>query len=373
MTPKRRIPVYEPLLGQQERELLDDCIRSGWISSIGKYIPRFERQFARFCDCSHAAAVSSGTAALHLTLAALGIGRGDEVIVPSLTFVATANSVSYTGAKVVLVDVTEDTWTINPEQVESAITPRTKAVIAVHLYGHPCDMRPLLAITRPKGIKVIEDAAEAHGAEYSGKRVGSLGDAGCFSFYGNKVITTGEGGMVVTNDAELDSRVRFLRDHSMDAERRYFHPEIGYNYRMTNVQAAIGCAQMKRINAMVRTKRTLAQAYSERLRDIEGLLLPPEKEWAKSVYWLYTVVLERAFGISSAELARRLASAGIDTRPVFIPMHQLPMYATRRRFPVSERLSRNGLSLPSSPSLREKDIDHICGRIRRGKSGGMHP
>ncbi len=363
MKRKKRFPVYEPLVGQDEMNLLEDCIRTRWISSLGKYIPRFENTFARFCEATHAAAASSGTTAMHLALLASGIGKSDEVIVPALTFVATANSVAYTGAKVVLADVSDETWTLDPKHVESAITRRTKAIIAVHLYGHPCDMDGILKIASREKIRVIEDAAEAHGAQYRGRRVGALGDIGCFSFYGNKIITTGEGGMVVTNDPGIDARVRFLRDHSMDTQRRYYHPEIGYNYRMTNVQAAIGCAQMRRIAGIIAAKRKVAKMYSERLREVEGVTLPPEKAWAKSVYWLYTIVLDASLGMDSSELAVRLAADGIETRPVFVPMHLLPMYSTRKKFPVSERVSRNGLSLPSSPTLTEKDIDYICDKI----------
>ena len=368
MRRKKQIPVYEPVLGQEELDLLEDCIRTGWISSLGKYIPRFERSMARFCGAGHAVATSSGTAALHLALMPFGIGKGDEVIVPSLTFVATANSVAYTGAKVVLADVSEDTWTIDPERIEAAITKRTKAIIAVHLYGHPCDMDPIMKLARTYRIKVIEDAAEAHGAEYKGKRVGALGDAGCLSFYGNKVITTGEGGMVLTNAAETDERIRFLRDHSMHKQRRYYHPEIGYNYRMTNMQAAVGCAQMKRLAGVVSAKRRIAKMYSRRLLQVEGVGLPPEKPWAKNIYWLYTIVLDRPFGLTSAELSRRLASDGIDTRPVFVPMHLLPMYPSRKKLPISEKISQNALSLPSSPNLTEDDIDYICESIRKAKS-----
>ncbi len=369
MKKRKHIPVYEPVLGREELELLQDCIETGWISSLGKHIPLFEKAFAAFCGCSHAAAISGGTAALHLAMLALGIGKGDEVIVPDLTFVATANSVAYTGARPVLADVSPDTWTIDPTCVEDAVTPHTKAIIAVHLYGHPCDMERILEIAREKDIKVIEDAAEAHGAKYRGQRVGALGDVGCFSFYGNKIITTGEGGMVVTNDPRLDSRVRFLRDHSMDPERRYYHPEIGYNYRMTNMQAAVGRAQMRRINKLISAKRRIARAYAKRLRSIEGIALPPEMPWATNVYWLYTILLDDSFGLSASELAKTLASAGIDTRRVFIPMHQMPMYSSRGEFPVSQDISRRGLSLPSSPTLTEEDIDFICEKIEDARTG----
>jgi len=367
MERKKQIPVYEPVLGQEELDLLEDCIRTRWISSLGKYISRFERSFARYCRCPHAAATANGTAALHLAVMALGIGKGDEVIIPDLTYVATANSVAYTGAKVVLADVSEDTWTIDVGRIESAVTKRTKAIIAVHLYGHPCDMDQIMDLAHAKGLKVIEDAAEAHGSEYKGKRVGALGDIGCFSFYGNKVITTGEGGMVVTSDPDINARVRALLDHMMDPQRRYYHPEIGYNYRMTNMQAAVGCAQMKRLNGLVAAKRRVAKMYSERLRRIEGVSLPPEMGWARNVFWLYTIRLDSGFGLTADELAHRLIKEGIDTRPVFLPMHLLPMYATRRRFPVSEKLAQTGLSLPSSPMLPEDDVERVCESIRKAQ------
>ncbi|RJP25065.1 MAG: DegT/DnrJ/EryC1/StrS family aminotransferase [Candidatus Abyssobacteria bacterium SURF_5] len=364
---KKHYPVYEPLLGQEELDLLEECIRTCWISSLGRHIDLFERTFAKFCRCQCAAATSSGTAALHLALVALGIGRGDEVIVPDLTFVATANSVAYTGAKVILVDVEKETWTIDPELIKKAITRRTKAIVGVHLYGHPFDIERVVEIAREHDLKVIEDAAEAHGSLYKGKRVGPLADIGCFSFYGNKVITTGEGGMVVTNDPEVDARIRFLRDHSMDGKRRYFHPEIGYNYRMTNMQAAVGRAQMKRIGGILAAKRRVAKLYSERLGGIEGIVLPPERPWARSIFWLYTILIEKTFGPGPGDLAAHLRAGGIDTRPVFIPMHLLPMYGTRRKFPVSDMLSSSGLSLPSSPTLIEDDIDYICEMIRRSR------
>jgi len=360
---KKKFSVYEPMLGQEELDLLEECIHTRWISSLGKHIPLFEKSFARFCRCKYAAATSSGTSALHLALVALGVGKGDEVIVPDLTFVATANSVAYTGAKVVLVDVDKETWTLDPDLLLKAITPRTRAIIGVHLYGHPFDVDRIMEIAHEHGVKVIEDAAEAHGSLYKGKRVGALTDIGCFSFYGNKVIMTGEGGMIVTNDEELDARVRFLRDHSMDAKNRYFHPEIGYNYRMTNMQAAVGRGQMKRITGIISAKRRIANAYSRRLGGIKGIILPPEQPWAKSIYWLYSIMLDGNFGLTPPELARRLVADGIDTRRIFIPMSRLPMYATRRRFPVAQKISETGLSLPSSPTLTEEDIDFICSKI----------
>jgi perosamine synthetase len=363
MKKKKRYSVYEPVLGREELDLLEECIRTRWISSLGKHIHLFERAFARFCRCEYAATTSNGTTALHLALLALGVGKGDEVIVPDLTFVATANSIVYTGAKPVLVDVAPDTWTIDPELMRKAITPRTKAVIGVHLYGHPFDIDRVLEIARPRNIKVIEDAAEAHGSTYKGKRVGALADIGCFSFYGNKVITTGEGGMVVSNDARLDARIRFLRDHSMDAKRRYYHPEIGYNYRMTNMQAAVGRAQMKRIAGIIAAKRRVAKMYAKRLSGVEGIVLPPEQPWARSVYWLYSIVVEPSFGMNSVEVAQHLAQNGIDTRRIFVPMSELPMYSARRSFPVARHISHNGLSLPSSPTLTEEDIDYICEKI----------
>lgn len=358
------LPVAQPSLGEKELSYVTDCIVSNWISSTGKYVGQFEEIFAQFCGSRHAVSTCNGTTALHLALVALGIKEGDEVIVPSLTFIATANAVMYTGARPVFVDSEDRTWNLDPQMVERAVTPRTKAIIAVHLYGHPTDMDPILAVARKHNLAVIEDAAEAHGAEYKGKRVGSIGHVGIFSFYGNKIITTGEGGMITTDDAVLAARMRLLRDHGMSPERRYWHPVLGYNYRMTNIQAAIGVAQVERIDAILKAKLDIAGRYSQQLAGVPGIVLPPQAAWAKNVYWLYSVLVEKEFGMGRDQLMRELNALRIDTRPFFPPVHRQPVYDSGQPLPVCEELSAKGLSLPSSSGLQDHEIDRVCRAIK---------
>jgi perosamine synthetase len=298
--------------------------------------------------------------ALHLLAAVLGLGPGDEVIMPSLTYVATANAIRYTGATPVFVDSERDTWNIDPDVVAAAITPRTKALIAVHLYGHPADMDPLQAIVDRHGLLLLEDAAEAHGARYKGRRVGSLSDAAIFSFYGNKIITTGEGGIIVTNHKNWAERAFFLENQGRNQEDPYWHPEVAYNYRMTNVQAAIGLAQLERIEEMLAIRQRNAAHYNRRLAGLPGLGLPPDMDWAENVYWMYSVIVEDQFGLSRDELRARLKAAGIDSRPFFYPVHTLPMYNTGQTLPVAEDLGRRGLNLPSGATLTTDQIDTIC-------------
>jgi perosamine synthetase len=359
------VPVAEPLIGEREVDLVLECVRSGWVSSLGKYIPQFEEAFSRFCGACYGVATSNGTTALHLALVTLDIGPGDEVLVPDLTFVATANAVTYTGARPVFVDVDPLTWTIDPRALEARITPATRAVIPVHLYGHPADMEPIMEIARRRHLWVVEDAAEAHGARYRGRRVGALGDISCFSFYGNKVITTGEGGMILTDNAEWAQRAASLRDHGMSPNRRYWHAVIGYNYRMTNLQAALGVAQMERIDWFIARKRAQALAYNRLLAGVPGIGLPPEAEWAYNIYWMYSILVDAAqFGCDTEALGEKLRQHGIDTRPFFVPLHQLPPYARAESYPVSDRLAKRGLNLPSAPNLDEATIARICHTIR---------
>ena len=361
------IPLTEPLLNGRELEYVTECIRTNWVSSLGTFVTRFEREFAAFCGCRHGIAVSNGTVALHLSLVALGIGPGDEVIVPTLTFVATANAVRYTGATPIFVDAEPGTWNMDPEAVAAAVTVRTRAIIPVHTYGHPADMDPILETARRHNLAVIEDAAEAHGAEYKGRRVGSLGTLGCFSFYGNKIITTGEGGMVVTNDDALAHRSQFLKDHAMSTDNRYWHPEVGFNYRLTNIQAALGVAQLERIDELIGVRRQLAARYNADLAGVPGLVLPPEAAWAKNVYWMYSVLIEDGYGFSRDQVMAGLKAQGVDTRPFFYPAHTMPPYDTGQRLPVAEALSRRGLNLPSGPTLTGEQIAYIS-RILREKS-----
>ncbi len=358
------IPVFEPWLSENVRRYVLDCVESGWISSLGEYVPRFERAFSRFCGTAHGVATANGTTALHLALATLGIGPGDEVLVPDLTFVATANAVRYTGATPVLVDVDPATWGMDPDQARRKLTPRAKAILPVHLYGHPVDMDPLLDLARRYGLWVVEDAAEAHGARYKGRRVGGLGHLGCFSFYGNKIVTTGEGGMVVTDDPALAEQLAFLRDHAMDGKRRYYHPTVGFNYRMTNIQAAIGCAQLETIDEILDRRRRIAEAYTQGLQGIPGLGLQPRADWAEPVCWMASVLIEEGFGRDRGEVIAGLRERGVDSRPFFIPLHELPPYRAEARYPVAEALGRQGLNLPSGTRLTPEAIQTVCRALR---------
>lgn len=359
------IPVSEPNLSGREREYVDDCLASGWISSKGKYIQLFEEGFARRIGVRHAIAVCNGTCAVHLALAALGIKSGDEVVVPTLTFIAVPNAVAYTGAKPVFIDSDPVTWNIDPEQIAGSITPRTRAILAVHLYGHPCDMDAILAIARKRKLFVVEDAAEAIGSRYRGGPVGSRGDIAAFSFFGNKTITTGEGGMVATNSAALAARARLLRGQAMSPRRRYFFETIGYNYRMTNIQAAIGLAQIQKLDYYVDRKREIAATYSRLLRDVDGLVLPVEKEYAFNTYWMYSILVERGFGVDRDALMANLKKRGIETRPFFYPCHTMPAYAAGSgAYPVAQTLSDKGLNLPSSTMLTDRHIQHVVDSIK---------
>jgi perosamine synthetase len=358
------IPVFAPWLSENARRYVLDCVDTGWISSLGQYVARFEREFARFCEAEHAVATSNGTTALHLALAALGVGEGDEVLVPDLTFVATANVVRYTGATPVLVDSAPATWGMDPDDARRKVTRRTRAVIPVHLYGHPVDLDPLLALAAEHGFDVVEDAAEAHGARYKGRRVGALGRIGAFSFYGNKIITTGEGGALVTGDAALAERAAFLRDHAMDPRRRYYHPEVGFNYRMTNIQAAIGCAQLEQADAILGRRKAIAAAYEAGLDGVPGLTRPPAAPWAESVHWMYSVLVEPAFGLDRDGVREGLRARGVDSRPFFVPLHELPPHRAPGPFPVSTRLARQGINLPSGTGLAAEEIATVCEALR---------
>jgi perosamine synthetase len=356
------LPVAHPVLDGNERLYVNECLQTSWISANGRFVPLFEEAFARFCGVDHAVAVSSGTAALHLALLALGVGPGDEVIVPALTYVATANAVVYCGARPVFADSDPQTWNLDPAGLEELITPRTRGIIVVHLYGHPADMDPILETAARHGLFVLEDAAQAHGAEYKHRRVGGWGDAAVFSFFGNKIITTGEGGMVVTRDPALAEKVRLLRGQGMDPQRRYWFPVVGYNYRMTNLQAAVGLAQLERIEQRLEERRRLAAWYDRRLEALQSLLVRPcPQPWARHVCWLYSVVLRETVPVERDEVMAALAQRGIETRPVFWPVHLLPPYApVVRPLPVSENISRRGLSLPTHSLLTEADVERVA-------------
>jgi perosamine synthetase len=370
MNPYKRIPIAEPDLSGNEEKYVIECIRTGWISSKGKFVDEFEERFASYVGVKHAIAVSSGTAALHLAAASLNLKPGDEVIMPTFTMIACANAVKYLGAKPIFVDSEFSTWNIDPDKIEEKITDKTKAIMAVHIYGHPADMDAIMKIAKKHGLYVIEDAAEAHGAEYKGRKVGSIGDVGCFSFYANKIITTGEGGMVVTNDDNIAERVKKLRDQAYNVNLRKWliHDDIGYNYRMTNLQAAIGVAQLERIAEFVERHRKNARYYNFLLREVGGITLPPEASWAKNVYWVYTILIEeKELKISRDELIRRLELYGIDTRATFCPIHLQPPYKNEYHsdmYPIAEYLGSKGISLPSGNTLTKDQIEYIVNSIK---------
>jgi perosamine synthetase len=360
------IPVCEPTLAGNEEAYVLECVRSGWISSAGRFVTRFEEMFAEFCGTRFAVTCSSGTAALQLALYTLGIAEGDEVIIPSFTMVATANAVRHCGATPVFVDSEPRTWNIDVTKIEAAVTPRTKAIVPVHTYGHPVDMDPLLEIARRRGLLVIEDAAEAHGATYKGRSVGRLGDCGCFSFYANKIITTGEGGMITTDNQELAQKAKNIRAHAFSKERHFWHRVLAHNFRMSNLQAAVGVAQMERAEWLLGRRIENAKLYNQRLERFRGITLPPASEGIRNVYWMYSILVQDEFGHSRDELRRFLADRAIETRTFFIPMHLQPIYFqpdSARRFPVAEMLCQRGCYLPSSASLTESQIDFICSRI----------
>ena len=364
----RRIPVSMPALIGKEKEYVLDCIESSWISSSGKYIGQFEKAFADFIGAKHAIAVCNGTVALHLALLALGIGPGDEVIVPTLTYVATANAVKYAGATPVLAESEPGTGNIDPYGIEPLVTAMTKAITPVPLYGHPCDMDEIMKVAERHRLAVVEDAAEALGAKYKGRLCGSMADISTFSFYGNKTITTGEGGMVVTDDEALAGKVRLLKGQGMDPVKRYWFPVIGYNYRMTNIQAAIGLAQIEKISEHVARRMEVARWYGEELREIDGITLPVVKSYAEHSFWMYTVLVEKEFGLTRDGLMARLAENGVETRPAFYPMHIMPVYGENgARLKAAEDFASKGINLPTFYSLTRGDVEGISRLIRKAK------
>lgn len=366
----RMIPVCEPVLDGNEEQYVLDCLRTNWISSAGKYIAAFEERFSGYSGAKYGVACSSGTSAIHLALAALDIGPGAEVIIPCFTLVVSANIVILTGAKPVLVDVDPRTWCIDPEKTKEKITPRTKAIMVVHMYGHPCDMDPIKDLAKRYGLFVIEDAAEAHGAEYKGQQVGAIGDVGCFSLYGNKIITSGEGGLLTTNSVEIADRARLLRNQAFE-EPRFVHRFLGFNYRMTNIQAAIGLAQCEKLEEKVERKRQIARIYTELLKDEPDLTIPYEAPWAKNVYWMYGILIGQGFGVQRDELMRLLRKKGVETRAFFYPMHRQPVYQgddprfpdVTGNYPVSDDLGRRGLYLPSGLTLTNEQIHQVVEKL----------
>ncbi len=369
--------VCAPWLPGNEKKYVEDAMNSGWISSVGEYITKFEEGFAKFCDVNYGISCSNGFGALHLACVALGLSKGDEVIVPTFTMAATINAVIISGAKPVFVDCDKETYCIDANKIEEKITEKTKAIIPVHIYGHPCDMDKILELSKKYNLFIIEDAAEAHGAEYKGRKCGSMGNIGCFSFYANKILTTGEGGMCITNNKELADKMKRLRNHAFDLPR-FIHNEVGFNYRLTNLQAAIGLAQVENAEMLVEARRKIGQKYNKLLKDVAGLILPIEKDYAKNVYWMYGVVLDKNVKLTKEEVMARLKEKGIDTRSFFIPMHKQPAYYNKTvenapecsgNYPVAEFIGERGFYLPSSSNLSDGEISSVCD-VLKGVLGG---
>jgi len=363
------IPVNEPLLTEADFASVMDALRSGWISGAGQHVEAFEQSWAAYCERKHGVAVANGSLALHLAINLLDLQPGDEVILPSFTIISCIWPIILAGATPILVDVDSRTWTMDVEQVRQRITSRTRAIMPVHIYGNPVDMQPLLDVAHEYGLHIVEDAAEAHGGEYRGRKIGSFGTASCFSFYANKLVTTGEGGMVLLDDDALAERARRFRNLGFQPGRRFVHAELGFNFRLTNLQAALGVRQVERIEEIVACKRAMGKAYTERLCQLPELELQIEQPWSRSVYWMYGVLIRERTGLDAAELARRLAASGIETRPFFLGMHEQPVLRERGLFngeayPVTERLARQGLYLPSGLTLHMSQIDKICEAVR---------
>jgi len=363
-----KVPVNEPVIAPEAKQLVTEALETGWISSAGPNITRFEEGFAKYLGVKHGIAVMNGTAALHLALASLKIGPGDEVIVPDFTMIATITAVLYTGATPVFVDVERETYAMDVASIEKAITKKTKAILPVHLYGHSADMDPILAIAKKHGIAVIEDAAEVHGATYKAKKCGSMGTINCFSFYANKIISTGEGGMVVTNDDTLAERCRSLRDLAHSPAKRFVHTELGYNYRMTNLQAALGVGGLMHLDEYVEKKQWMADRYAKELSGIAGLRLPITKEYATNVFWMYAILIEDDFGMTKDAFRAALKEKGVDTRDFFYPCHSQPFLKDHPQFedsfPVSEDIANRGMYLPSGLALTEEQIAYVCKTVR---------
>jgi len=375
----RQIPVAAPCFNGNEKQYLMECIDSTRVSASGRFVDEFESRFAEYCGVKYAITCSNGTSALHLALLAQGVQSGDEVIVPSLTYIATANAVMYCDAKPVFIDSEKDTWTMDPALIERAITPRTKGIIPVHLYGHPCDMDPVMDIARKHNLFVLEDAAEAHGALYKGHRVGSIGHCSTFSFFGSKIITSGEGGAVLTSDDDLAAKVKLLKDQSMKPSHRFWCDSIGYNYRLTNLQAAVALAQLEQIEWHKAQRRRVADLYKTHLASLsDELMTQSEKPWAEHAYWMYSVLLRKGNEEKRDRLMQQLAADGIETRSVFYPLHIQPPYealhketvtnnnglASDMHLPFVTFIAARGINLPTHATLNEADILYIVNRIK---------
>jgi perosamine synthetase len=364
------IPVSEPLLNGNERRYVNECLDSGWISSEGPFVRKFEERFAKRVGRRHGIAVCNGSAALEAAVAALGIGPGDEVILPSFTIISCAAAIIRSGATPILIDSDPVTWNLNPDHLDALISERTKAIMVVHIYGLPVDMNPVLALARRHRLHIIEDAAEMHGQTYRGKPCGSFGSISTFSFYPNKNVTTGEGGMIVTDDDDLAERCRSLRNLCFQRGKRFVHEELGWNMRMSNLNAALGLAQLERLDEFVARKRHIGAQYNRLLADIDGVQLPlPRTDYAENIYWVYGLVLDDGLPVGVDEIKTRLTQRGIETRPFFWPMHRQPVFCRMGLFagvtcPVAERLGQRGFYLPSGLTLSDEQIGYVAETLR---------
>jgi perosamine synthetase len=360
MRRKVRLELDAPSVGELEKKYLNKAINDGYVSTIGPYVPEFERRFAKYLGMKKAVSMQSGTAALHMALYELGIKNGDEVIVPALTFVATVNPVKYVGAKPVFVDVNRDTWNIAPVEVEKRITKRTKAILPVHLYGNPCAIDEIRRIAEKYNLFVIEDATESLGVKYKGVHTGTFGDLGCYSFNGNKIITTGGGGMVAGNDEKRLDHIKFLVNQARDEKRSYYHPEVGFNYRMTNIEAALGIAQMERLDDFLSKKRRFNEIYRDELKDLKSVCFQKEETGGSNSRWLSCIIFEKDIDIAS--LQKKLEKEGIPTRRVFSPVVESPPYKENKKesYKNSYYIHERGLCLPSSTLNSEDDIYYVC-------------
>jgi perosamine synthetase len=363
------IPVCEPNITPHDIKLVNDALTSGWISSAGKYLDLFEERWAEYCGMPFGIAVSNGSTALDIAVDLLGLEAGDEVIMPTFTIISPAQSVVRAGGIPVLVDSDPVTWQMDTAQIEAKITSRTKAIMVVHIYGHSADMDPIMALSEKYGLTVIEDAAEVHGADYKGRRCGGIGHISTFSFYANKLVTTGEGGMVLVRSREHADRARLLRNLCFQPDRRFYHETLGYNYRMTNVQAAMGVGQAERIAETVKRKREIAHAYSAAFSGIPAIQLPVEMPWAHNVYWVYGIVLGDERGIDAIRIMSQLRGRGIETRPFFLGMHEQPVFQGMglfcgQRYPVAERLARKGFYIPNGLTMTDGQIAEVADAVR---------
>lgn len=362
-----KISIACPVFNGNEKKYLNECIDTGWISSNGRFVNEFEYKFAEFCGVKHALAAANGTVTLHLILVALGIEPGDEVIMPTLTYIATANAVKYCGATPVFVDSEEDTWNINPKKIEEKITKKTKAIIPVHLYGLPANMDEINRISKKYNLIVIEDAAEAHGASIDNKVVGSIGDVASFSFFGNKIITCGEGGMITTNNTQLYEKMKILRSQGVDPLKKYWHNVVGYNYRMTNMQAAVGLAQLENVSWHLEQRLRVAKLYKEKLSELfEFVDMQLCQSNTNNVYWMNSIILKDKVRLSRDDIMRKMEEKNIEMRPLFYCMHEMPPYLNKDvKFPIAEKLSSRGINLPSHALLTEENIEYIVSELAK--------